>query len=574
MKPDILKISIDGVFLEEDSHKNILDKKITDIIGCDYKTFYQLLAISFVNYVAFLNLSKNERRTFIENILDIELFSEMQKIAKEDLKELKKKISEQEIHFNTKKTYIYRDKERLVKSINENKQAIETLKNDIIRLTDIEIPKFNDKKILDISNLEKEISFLTNQSNKDEQDKLNQQIRDNEIVLQDLQDQLENLSFNEGEYKNLNDKLRDDNTTLNNMIQSHAKMQLDLNILTQNGKKIKEQLDNLSTSSTCPMCKNKLSDDSLKTHLTIERENLLSSYKIKRDSILSYETLLEKHKENLNILKNDIDAYSQRKNTIQNLKQQITNITNSISILKEKDLDSIKDNAIHVLKERLSVLCAKDYLYEINLNIDMKKKTLGEYQSKGFDDLENSIKKDEEELLALGQVLDTLNIDLNHKNVVISALEDKGIKANIIDMYIPFLNERINYYLDKLNLFLYFEMDKNFDEVLKKDYRLECSYENLSIGQRKRVDLSIMFAFRDIAKAKNYASFNVLFLDDMLDHIDDDGIENIFDFIKNDHQDIITIVIDHNFNKYQGFFDKVLTFTMKNNFTHLESEND
>jgi energy-coupling factor transporter ATP-binding protein EcfA2 len=117
-------------------------------------------------------------------------------------------------------------------------------------------------------------------------------------------------------------------------------------------------------------------------------------------------------------------------------------------------------------------------------------------------------------------------------------------------------------------------MDKNFDEVLKKDYRLECSYENLSIGQRKRVDLSIMFAFRDIAKAKNYASFNVLFLDDMLDHIDDDGIENIFDFIKNDHQDIITIVIDHNFNKYQGFFDKVLTFTMKNNFTHLESEND
>lgn len=574
MKPDILRVSVDGIFLDQDASKLDLDKRIQSLIGCTYQVFYRLVAISFVNFCPFLKLPKIERRTFIENILDICLFTDMQKLAKEDVKELKKKISEQEIHLNAKKTYIQRDKERLHKSISENKQSIETLKNDIIRLTDIEIPKLNDKKILDIENLEKEVLSLTNQSNKDEQDKINQQINDNEIKLKALQSQLELLSFNDEEYKQLNDKFVLDNTTLNSMINTHTKMQLDLNILTQNGKKIKEQLDNLSTSSTCPMCKNKLSDDSLKTHLTIERETLLNSYKTKRDSLLSYETLLEKHKENITILKNEIDNYNQRKNTIQNLKQQINNITSSISILKEKDLDSIKDNTIHVLKERLSVTQTKDYLYEVNLNIDMKKKKMGEYQNKGFDDLETSIKKDEEELSILNQELDALNIDLNHKNVVLSALDDKGIKSNIIDMYIPFLNERINYYLDKLNLFLYFEMDKNFDEVLKKDYRLECSYDNLSIGQRKRVDLSIMFAFRDIAKTKNYASFNVLFLDDMLDHIDDDGIENIFDFIKNDHQDIITIVIDHNFNKYQGFFDKVLTFTMKNNFTHLESDND
>ncbi|MFW1836864.1 hypothetical protein, partial [Acinetobacter baumannii] len=87
------------------------------------------------------------------------------------------------------------------KSISENKQSIETLKNDIIRLTDIEIPKLNDKKILDIENLEKEVLSLTNQSNKDEQDKINQQINDNEIKLKALQSQLELLSFNDEEYK-------------------------------------------------------------------------------------------------------------------------------------------------------------------------------------------------------------------------------------------------------------------------------------------------------------------------------------------------------------------------------------
>ncbi|WP_323169892.1 hypothetical protein, partial [Pseudomonas bubulae] len=87
------------------------------------------------------------------------------------------------------------------------------------------------------------------------------------------------------------------------------------------------------------------------------------------------------------------------------------------------DLDSIKDNTIHVLKERLSVTQTKDYLYEVNLNIDMKKKKMGEYQNKGFDDLETSIKKDEEELSILNQELNALNIDLNHKNAVLSALD-------------------------------------------------------------------------------------------------------------------------------------------------------
>ncbi|MFK5283158.1 hypothetical protein ACI3PL_26665, partial [Lacticaseibacillus paracasei] len=84
--PDILRVSVDGIFLDQDASKLDLDKRIQSLIGCTYQVFYRLVAISFVNFCPFLKLPKIERRTFIENILDICLFTDMQKLAKEDVK--------------------------------------------------------------------------------------------------------------------------------------------------------------------------------------------------------------------------------------------------------------------------------------------------------------------------------------------------------------------------------------------------------------------------------------------------------------------------------------------------------
>jgi hypothetical protein len=81
-------------------------------------------------------------------------------------------------------------------------------------------------------------------------------------------------------------------------------------------------------------------------------------------------------------------------------------------------------------------------------------------------------------------------------------------------MFIPFLNSRINYYVEKFGLYIDFRLDKNFNEKILVDYVDEAVYNGFSEGEKQRIDLSITFAFLDVARSRNYASFNLLFLDD------------------------------------------------------------
>ena len=567
LKPDILRVSIDGVYLHENASKLDLDKIIVDILGCDYQTFYKLVVISKTNYTSILNMKPPERRTFVQNILDIGVFTDMQLLVKERIKEAKKEITLVENTITNKQSYIDRDISRLEQSKTTHATNITSHNEQLEYLINIEMPRLTAKKLQDVEAIENEIKLLDSNDTTEIKAKIQSDIIDAELKLVHLKADLKNNAYDQSHLDSLTKKHTQEKIVLDNMNAEYSKLNVKLNITLQDGKNIKTQLDSLNNNSACPTCKITLTNDDLKNELESKRNTLLDNYNTQKDAYQKYKENVDNQTIVVNDLVNKIEQYNQKKGIVQNLDREINNVNRSIELLKEKDVDGIKNTKIHVLKERLNSLQDKDYLYEVNLKIGMVEKTLSDLKNKGFDDLEKSIEMDTESLEATKLEHETLLEDLKYQQYLSVILDDKGIKSNIMDIYIPFLNARINYYLDKLGFFMYFEMDKNFQEVLKKDFRHECSYNNLSEGEKQRVDLSIMFAFRDIARSKNYASFNVLFLDDMTGHIDNDGVDKVLELIEQEQQDTVTVMINHDSQKYSGIFDKVITFEKKNNFT-------
>ena len=96
-------------------------------------------------------------------------------------------------------------------------------------------------------------------------------------------------------------------------------------------------------------------------------------------------------------------------------------------------------------------------------------------------------------------------------------LKDSGIKSRIIKQYVPVMNKLINHYLQQLDFFVQFELDENFNEKIKSRFRDEFSYESFSEGEKMRIDLSLLFTWRTIAKLRNSVSTNLLIMDEVFD---------------------------------------------------------
>lgn len=144
-------------------------------------------------------------------------------------------------------------------------------------------------------------------------------------------------------------------------------------------------------------------------------------------------------------------------------------------------------------------------------------------------------------------------------------LKDSGIKADNIKQYVPIINNYINKYLSFMDFFVNFSLDEQFEETIYHRYRDEFSYENFSDGEKLRLDLAILFAWRSVAKIKNSIDANILIMDEILDSsLDLDGVEDFFKLIGSlsgnnifiiSHKDIVTDRFQHviKFNKVKDF---------------------
>ena len=155
-------------------------------------------------------------------------------------------------------------------------------------------------------------------------------------------------------------------------------------------------------------------------------------------------------------------------------------------------------------------------------------------------------------------------------NICSLLLKDTGIKTRIIKQYLPIMNKLINGYLNDFDFFANFNLDENFNEVIKSRHRDEFSYDSFSEGEKQRIDLAILFTWREVARMKNSVNTNLLILDEVFDSsLDAEGTENFMKVMNSlEGKGLNTFVISHKTDLLADKFDNQIKFEKIGNFSH------
>ena len=163
-----------------------------------------------------------------------------------------------------------------------------------------------------------------------------------------------------------------------------------------------------------------------------------------------------------------------------------------------------------------------------------------------------------------------LNERASYNRVASELLRDTGIKTKIIRQYVPVINELTNQYLQIQDFFVHFELDDSFSETIRSRYRDTFSYDSFSEGEKQRIDLSLLFTWRQIAKMKNSVSTNLLILDETFDSsLDGEGVDNLMKIIDTLKDDTNVFVISHKTELEDAHFERKLTFVKDKNFSRM-----
>ena len=176
---------------------------------------------------------------------------------------------------------------------------------------------------------------------------------------------------------------------------------------------------------------------------------------------------------------------------------------------------------------------------------------------------EFSIAKNEEKF--------TLGEQSSYNQVASELLRDTGIKTKIIKQYVPVINQLTNQYLQILDFFVHFDLDENFSETIRSRHRDNFSYDSFSEGEKQRIDLSLLFTWRQIAKMKNSVATNLLILDETFDSsLDDDGVDNLMKILYSLGEETNVFVISHKAELEDAQFQRRLEFVKDKNFSKLK----
>ena len=158
-----------------------------------------------------------------------------------------------------------------------------------------------------------------------------------------------------------------------------------------------------------------------------------------------------------------------------------------------------------------------------------------------------------------------------YNEVIGEMLKDTGIKTKVIKQYLPVMNKLINHYLQILDFFVSFHLDENFNETIRSRHRDSFNYASFSEGEKQRIDLSLLFTWRHIAKMKNSASTNLLVLDETFDSsLDVDGVDCLTKILGTLEEDTNVFIISHKGDVLQDKFRSKIEFFKKNNFSKIK----
>lgn len=263
--------------------------------------------------------------------------------------------------------------------------------------------------------------------------------------------------------------------------------------------------------------------------------------------------IVEKSKTSLAQLEEAIQQLREKDTVLAERLDQIVEITRKISVVQQEISNhnvqiTINNRLIESTNEEIMALKSNTQQIDIN-NSEIK-------QLKA--DLKVSVAR-KEELLKYKQILD----------VAATLLKDSGIKTKIIKQYIPIINKLINKYLAAMDFFVNFELNENFEETIKSRFRDEFSYESFSEGEKTRLDLALLFAWRALAKLRNSVSTNLLIFDEILDSsLDGNGLDEFMKIVLGLTDGANVFIISHRETAVDKFTN-VLKFEKHKNFSRI-----
>ena len=354
-------------------------------------------------------------------------------------------------------------------------------------------------------------------------------IEDKKISILQTQQSIDKIKDNiktiSAEIVQLNDSVEDKQSTEKKINKINSlESQLEDKI-----RKIKKEIQFFTDYDNCPTCSQEIDHD------------------FKCDTVDKRNKQLSETQGALEQLEAEYERVNTRLNEILTVVTRITNLNTQVS----------SDNAtMTVLSSNIDNLRS-----EIN-NLQSQQTTL---------QVDNEqLKTLEDELKSLCTNREKLVDDKEVLNVASTLLKDGGIKTRIIKQYVPIINKLINKYLAAMDFFVSFELDENFNETIKSRFRDDFSYASFSEGEKMRIDLSLLFAWRAIAKIKNSVSTNLLILDEVFDSsLDGGGTDEFLKILNNLTSDVNVFIISHKGDQLYDKFHSVIKFEKHKNFSRM-----
>jgi len=489
--PNILKIRKNGEEIDELSTKALTQEELDSIIGVDYTMFKQIISLA-VNYnKPFLTLNIGEKRSIIESIFNIKVFSDMLKLSKGKIAGLRTQC----------------DIDR--KSLSVMEQSLRHLRKQIRELQ-IAIRDFQKNRDTDLRHL-------------------NSNRRKYEQEIEQIDKQIVRLRVKV-------DKVEVDDTTI--YYKELDKINNELGGMTYKLERLSKEKDLIDKNPVCPVCH----CDITPTHKAKEDERIKHEQKSvvikqekfnrKKQRLLDHIMKIKETNTKVAEMKHDIEKNMQKVDWISN---NIVQIDEQIAAVNERNIDFNIERAIEDLNNKSNMYSS---LYEQHLE---KKHKLHTFET------------------------------------VSTILSDNGIKAFFFRKYLPILNKKINEYLRRFELSIHIEFDTVMNEKIwsRDSLQKEVSYHTFSEGEKKRIDMSMLLAFIDIAKTICNWNTNLLMFDELLDSaVDDDGLEQIIDCLRNivkGKQHKTVYVVSHRMRESDQF-DHTLLLTKKQGFSTIVKE--
>ena len=251
-------------------------------------------------------------------------------------------------------------------------------------------------------------------------------------------------------------------------------------------------------------------------------------------------------KEGFNELESTIKFEQERERQFNNLSKEITNLTHGIS--QNNTRVSGNQRQIRDLEQEIQTIT------ENLANRNTEHEKLDEFKS----NLQTTI-----------EYLADKKQEIVYHDFAYSLLKDDGVKTKIIRKYLPFINQQVNRYLQMMDFYINFHLDEEFKETVKSPIHEDFSYSSFSEGEKMRIDLALLFTWREVARVKNSVNTNLLIMDEVFDSsLDGFGTDEFLKIIRYVIKDANIFVISHKQDMRDKFesvimFDKVKGFSRR-----------